>query len=193
MAARMALFALGAAGSGPQGAAMSTGTALASHPGLAAIRQQLVARWRAFAPRERRALAIAGLLVALFAVWSVLVQPAWRTLREAPAQLDSLDGELQHMQRLAAEAAELRGTTPVSTNTATLALQSATARLGNSAKIVIQGDRATLTVSGTSPEALTAWLAEARSAARARPLEAQLARTGSAFSGTVAVTFGGAP
>lgn len=163
------------------------------NPGLATLRQQLVARWRAFAPRERRALAAAAALLALFAVWSLLVQPAWRTLSEAPTQLDLLDAELQRMQRLAAEAGELRAATPVSAGAAALALQSATTRLGSSAKIVIQGDRATLTLTGSTPEALAAWLLEARSAARARPQEAQLARSGSAFTGTITVAIGSAP
>ena len=166
---------------------------MGGNPGLATLRQQAVARWRAFAPRERRALAAAGALLVLYVVWSLLVQPAWRTLSEAPAQLDHLDVELQRMQRLAAEAGELRAATPVSTSAAALALQSATARLGGSAKIVVQGDRATLTLTGSTPEALAAWLLEARSAARARPQEAQLARSGSAFSGTITVAIGGTP
>jgi general secretion pathway protein M len=152
----------------------------------------LQARWRAFAPRERRALSVAGVLVAFFAVWSVLLQPAWRTIREAPAQLDQLDVELQRMQRLAGEAAELRGATPVSPSAAAQALMAATTRLGSSAKILVQGDRATLTLTGTAPEALAAWLAEVRSAARARPQEAQLARVGSAFTGSITVAIGGA-
>lgn len=170
---------------------MSTDTM--RNPGLATLRQQLATRWRAFAPRERRALVAAGVLLAVFALWSLLVQPAWRTLSEAPAQLDQLDVELQRMQRLAAEAGELRSATPVSAAAAALALQSATTRLGSSAKIVMQGDRATLTLTGSTPEALTAWLLEARSAARARPQEAQLARSGATFTGTITVTIGGTP
>ena len=169
---------------------MNTDT-LTTSPGLVAVRQQLQARWRGFAPRERRLLLAAGIVVALFALWSVLVQPAWRTIRESPAQLDRLDAELQRMQRLAGEAAEQRGATPVSPTAAAQALMSATTRLGSSARILIQGDRATLTLTGTAPEALVAWLAEARSAARARPQEAQLARAGSGYSGTVTVTIGG--
>ena len=160
---------------------------------LTTLRQQAIQRWRSFAPRERRALSIALLLMAVFAIWSLFVQPAWSTLREAPAQLDRLQSELQRMQRLAAEARELRSVVPVSAVAAGSALQSATSRLGATAKLTLQGERATLSFTGVSPEGLRAWLIEARSTARARPVEAQLARAPTGFSGSVIVAIGGAP
>ncbi|HEX6363118.1 MAG TPA: type II secretion system protein M, partial [Albitalea sp.] len=58
------------------------------------------------------------------------------------------------------------------------------------ATIAFQGDRATLTLSGVSGEALREWLGEARSAARARPVDVQLTRTGSGYAGLVVVTLG---
>lgn len=161
--------------------------------GVATLRHQATQRWRAFAPRERSALLAALTAVVVFAVWSLFVAPAWRTLREAPAQLDRLDADLQRMQRFAAEARELRSAAPVSSAAAGMALQSATSRLGSSAKISIQGERATLTLIDAPPEALRAWLIEARSAARARPLEAQLKRAGSGYGGSVIVSLGSAP
>jgi Asp-tRNA(Asn)/Glu-tRNA(Gln) amidotransferase A subunit family amidase len=54
-------------------------------------------------------------------------------------------------------------------------------------------DRATLSLSNVSPEALKDWLSEARSAARARPMEAQLNRSNGGYSGTILLVFGGAP
>jgi len=58
---------------------------------------------------------------------------------------------------------------------------------------VIQGERATLTLNtGVNPEALRAWLNEARSGARARPVEAQLQRGPLGYTGTIGVALGGA-
>ena len=76
---------------------------------LLKLSQPLLTWWRALAPRERRAASIALWVLALFAAFSLFVQPAWRTLRAAPLQLDQLESELQRMQGLAAEAQMLRG------------------------------------------------------------------------------------
>jgi general secretion pathway protein M len=161
-------------------------------PAIAKARLELRSRWASMAPRERHAITAALVLIGLFLVWSVAVQPAWRTLREAPAQLDQLDAQLQQMTRLASESRELRGATPVSGTQAMAALQSATERLGAQGRLAIQGDRVTLTLIDTSPEALKAWLGEARSAARARPVEAQLSRASTGYSGTIVLSLGGA-
>jgi general secretion pathway protein M len=157
------------------------------------LRTQAQGLWKGLAPRERRGLSIAVAVLAVFAVWSLFVQPAWRTLQTAPAQLDRLESEFQRMQRLAAEAQELRGAAPVLPDQAAAALQAATARLGDGAKLSLIGDRATVTLTGTAPDALRAWLGEVRSAARARPVEAQLSQSGSGYSGTLTVTLEAAP
>ena len=127
----------------------------------------------------------------LFLGWSVLVQPAWRVVRAAPAQLDQLDRQLQQMQAAGAEVQALRAVPPVSPAQAAVALKAATDRLGDKAKLSLQGDRATLTLIGVGPEALRAWLNEARSGARARPIEAQLQRAAQGYSGTIIVSLGG--
>ncbi len=160
---------------------------------LVKLRQPALTWWRALAPRERRGASAALWLLALFVAFSLLVQPAWRTLRAAPLQLDQLEAELQRMQGLAAEAQTLRGTAPVSAVQAAAALQSATARLGSSAKLSLQGERATLTLTSTPPEALRAWLIEARSAARARPIEVQLAQAPTGYSGSLILSLEAAP
>ena len=162
-------------------------------PALLTLRQQAIQLWRGMAVRERRGLALAMLALLLFGMWTTLVQPAWRTLREAPVQLDQLDSQLQQMQRVAAESRGLRGAAPVTMAQVSLALKSATDRLGDKAKLAQQGDRATLTLSGVSPDALRSWLNEARSAARARPVEAQLVRAASGYSGTLVVNLVSAP
>ncbi|UUX96517.1 type II secretion system protein M [Aquabacterium sp. J223] len=136
-------------------------------PALAARQAQWQARWRLLAPRERRLLTIATTVIGLLLLWSLFVQPAWRTAQAAPLELARLDTELLQMQRLAAEARELRNTPPLPPGQAVGALQAATARLGEKGRLQVQGDRAVLSVNGAGPGPLRDWLAEARSA-RAR-------------------------
>ncbi len=149
--------------------------------------------WRTLPARDRSLAVLAGAVLVLFLVWLLVLQPALATLRLAPVEMDRLELQLQTMQRLAAEAAELRATPPVNPEQAQAALKAATERLGDKAKISLQGDRAVLTLNGAGTEALRGWLAEARSGARARPLEANLMRSGSGYSGTLVVAVGGAP
>ena len=52
---------------------------------------------------------------------------------------------------------------------------------------MLQGERATLTINGISGNALTGWLGEVRSAARARPVEATLSRGQNGYSGSIAL------
>jgi general secretion pathway protein M len=162
-------------------------------PALVAVRQQLTSRWRALARRERRYLSWGMAVVVCVLTWMLAVQPAWRMVRDAPARLDQLDAQLQTMQRLAAESTGLRAAPPVAPSQAAIALKSASDRLGDKARLVLQGDRATLTLTGVSSEALSAWLRDVRSTARARPLEAQLVRNPQGFSGSVVLGFGSAP
>ena len=147
--------------------------------------------WASLNARERQLVTVAGLAVSLYVVFALAVQPAWRTLRAAPAQLDALDGQLQGMQRLAGEAKELRGLPPVNPAQAMTALKAASGRLGDKAKLSVQGERAVLTLTGVGTEQLRGWLAEARSGARARPVEATLTRGPVGYSGSIVVAIGG--
>jgi len=154
------------------------------------------ARWRALAPRERRGLRIAAWVVGMFLLWALAIAPAWRTVRAAPAQLDQLDAQLQGMRRQANEARELRAIAPLSGSQAAAALRTASEALGSAGRLQIVGDRATLTLTGVNGTQLRDWLAEARSAARARPTEANLTRGPQGYSGSVLVVLpgaGGAP
>ena len=159
-----------------------------THPRLAPI----TAWWASLNARERQLVTVAGLAVGLYVVFALAVQPAWRTLRAAPAQLDALDGQLQGMQRLAGEAKELRGLPPVNPAQAMTALKAASDRLGDKARLSVQGERAVLTLTAVGTEQLRGWLAEARSGARARPVEATLTRGPVGYSGSIVVTIGGA-
>ncbi len=172
---------------------MSTDALQASGDAAPNLGQQARAFWRSRAPRERQALGVGLIAVAAVLAWIVLVQPAWRTVRDAPVQLDRLDREIQQIQSTAEEVRALRAIAPVSLTQATAALKAATDRLGDRARLTLQGERATATFTGVAAEDLASWLNEARSAARARPTEASLARVAQGYSGTVSVTLGGVP
>jgi general secretion pathway protein M len=159
---------------------------------LQPLREQARAAWKARAPRERVALGVMATVVALFLIWALLLGPALNTLRGAPAQLVELDSQLQQMRTMAAEVRDLRGTTPVAAAQAGLAIKAAAERHGEKVRLSLQSDRALVTLQNASPEQLRALLVEARSSARARPVEAQLTRTPAGFSGTLVFSLGGA-
>jgi len=151
----------------------------------------LKAHWQALGERERIMLKLAGAALGLLLLWLIAIQPALRVLRQSPAQLEAVDLQLQEMQALAQEAAELRGIAPVPAAQAAQALQAASEHLGKDARLTITGDRAVLNVNGISSEALQAWLGEVRSAARARPVEAQLQRGPKGYAGSITLSIAG--
>lgn len=149
------------------------------------------AQWQQMAPRERLAAQVGIGALAVLLVWLILLAPALRTLQQAPAKRAQLEAQLQDMQAMALEARELRALAPVPSAQARAALQAASDHLGANARLVITGERATLSLNGISPEALQAWLVEVRSAARARPVEAQLQRGPKGFSGSIVLALSG--
>lgn len=157
------------------------------------LKAQLRERYRTLAPRERLLVALAAGVLLFYAVWSAAVQPALRTVREAPARLEALEAQLQDIQRLAGESRALRNATPVSAAQSGAALRAATERLGGAGRIALLSDRATLTLTQVHGDALQSWLNEARTAARARVVDAQLTRNAQGYSGSIVVSFGAAP
>lgn len=149
--------------------------------------------WQGLAVRERRLLTWGGAVLAVALLWWLAVQPAWRTLAQAPAEHERLDTQLQQMQREAAESLQMRALPPLPPEEAATALRAATDRLGSKARLVLQGERATITFTGVGINALRDWFSEARAGARARPVEANLARGPQGFNGTVILALGGNP
>ena len=138
----------------------------------------LQAAWQRLAPREQALVRAAVALVGLALLWWLLLAPALHTLRSAPAQHARLDAELQHMQALQVEAQQLQSAPRTARGDAVGTLRTALAqRLGNAAQLNVAGDRATVTLKGAPADALGQWLAQARSNARAVPVEARLARS----------------
>lgn len=137
------------------------------------------AQWESMAPRERRLVSIAAWVVGLALLWWVALGPAIQTLRKAPAQHAALDAQLATLQTLAATAAQLRGQNSAPTpsrGAAQSSLTQATAQLGTTAQISVQGDKAILTLQSTPPDALALWLNQVRVNARVVPVSAQLER-----------------
>jgi len=157
-------------------------------------RRTLAAAWAARNARERQMLLLAGAVLGLYLLWALALAPALRTVRAAPARLDLLDGQLQAMQRLATEVAELRATPALPPEQSQAVLSAAAARLGDKAKLSLQGPRAVLTVQGMPADELTGWIAEVRAGARARVIESQLNRTPQGlYAGNVVLAVGGTP
>jgi len=145
----------------------------------------LRARWSSLAPRERQALALAAGTVGLALLWWVLLAPALQTLRAAPAQHALLDQQLQRMQRLEAEAQRLQAELPPPSTESPNALpaarpdlqrslQESVSTLGTGARLVLQGERAQLTLKNVPAPALAAWLGQARQNLRVGAVEMRL-------------------
>lgn len=159
---------------------------------IALARRRAGEAWRARSPRDRLLLGVMAAVVGAFVLWTLAIAPAWRTLAAAPAQLDQLDAQLLQMRTLAAEVRELRNAAPIAPAQAGVAMKAAAERHGDKLRLTLQGERALVTLQGASPEQLRALLVEARSAARARPVEAQLTRGPAGFSGTLVFALGSA-
>jgi general secretion pathway protein M len=153
-------------------------------------REQMRARYAKLDARERQMVLVIGGALAFLVVWLLLVRPAWTTLDNAPALRAQADAELLQMQAIANEAKQLRALPPVPQSVAEQVLKSATDDLGGKAKLSLQGERATLSVTGINGEDLRTWLLKARGGARARPIEASLMRSGEGYNGTLVVAIG---
>lgn len=158
---------------------------------MAELLQRASTGWRSLSSRDRRLATLAGVAVAAFVLWGLALQPALSTLREAPPALERLEAESQQMQLLAAESRTLRSAPPVTPAQAATALKAAAARLDDRAKLVVQGERATVTLKGIDGASLRSFLTEARAGARARPVEAQLVRGPKGYDGTLIFAIGG--
>ncbi|MBW0169082.1 MAG: type II secretion system protein M [Hydrogenophaga sp.] len=140
--------------------------------------------------RERTAVTVAIWVVGLGLVWWFAVAPAIDTLRAAPARHARLDAQLGQMQRLAATAESLRGQNtaqPPGRDEVLRALDTATSGLAGTGQLSVLGERATLTLRNTPPEALAQWLAQVRINARMLPVDSQINREPGSpgWSGTI--------
>lgn len=139
--------------------------------------QSLQARWTQLATREKSLLALAAGLVLATLLWQLSLAPALATLRTADTQARALNAQLQQMQAMQAEARALQQQPTLGFDEALRALTLATEQtLGATARLNTAGDRTSVTLQGTSADALAQWLAQARLNARSVPAEARLVR-----------------
>ncbi|MDZ4188479.1 MAG: type II secretion system protein GspM, partial [Hydrogenophaga sp.] len=155
---------------------------MAKTPNIAPIARwiaPLQATFARLAPREQRAVTLAAWVVGLGLLWWLAVAPALQTLRQAPERHARLDAQLSQMRSMASSAESLRAQNaakPLGRDDALRALEQATTDLAGTAQLSVLGDRATLTLKNTPPDALAQWLSQVRVNARLMPLEAQLSR-----------------
>lgn len=137
-------------------------------------RQAAAAAWQQRAPRERRLLTLGAAVLLVAAVWSLLLAPAWRVWREAPARQASLQAQTRQMLQLQAEARQLQAPSRIERSQALKLLNDSASLLGPKAQLSPQGDELRVTLQATPARGLAEWLAQAREKAQARPRLAQL-------------------
>jgi general secretion pathway protein M len=163
------------------------------NPRLQQTTAALRSRWARLTARERRIATIVLVMIGALLLWLLALGPAWQATRTLPAELQRLDGQWQQMQRLAAESRALRGAPAVAAGQSVATLRTSTQGLGDGAKLLLVGDRATLTLTDTPGDELRDWLQQAREGAHARPVEVKLTRNPQGnFAGTVVVVLPGA-
>ena len=144
--------------------------------------------------RERRLLALAGVLLLAAALWLLSIAPALSVLRAAPAQLELLDTQWHAMQRAAAEAKRMQERQPMARDEALRALEASVRQcLGTSAELRVVGERVTVTFKGAAPESLAQWLELARVSARMVPAQARLSRGATGWDGSIVLNLQPAP
>jgi general secretion pathway protein M len=149
--------------------------------------EALHARWTALAPREKLMVGAAAAVVLIAIVWMIAIGPALSTLRSADEQRRALDTQLQRMVALQAQAQSMQAQPRQNRDEALRQLELSTRqRLGTTGRMVISGDRVTVTLTATPADALAQWLTQARVNAHALPGEAHLTRdSGGAWEGSL--------
>lgn len=137
----------------------------------------LLSRWASLTGREKALAAATGVIVAVVLVWLIAVGPALGIVRSAGLQHQTLDAQLQQMRALQEQAQALQAQPKQSHDEAVRKLElSVRQRLATTARVAVTGDRVSVTLAGTPPDALAQWITQARVDARALPSEARLSR-----------------
>jgi general secretion pathway protein M len=133
--------------------------------------------WQGLSQRERAIIALAVLVIGVAVLWSLLLAPAFNSLRDAAQERVKLNAQAQHMHDLARQAAALKALPQIRSADAQHTLRTATEqRLGKAARLTTQGSRATINLSRVNATQFAAWLADVRANARATVLEMRLTR-----------------
>ncbi len=135
--------------------------------------------------REQRLLVGLALLVCAALLWAIGIAPALQTYRASGGAHAKLDAELAQMQAMALESQRLKAMPILSAAQAQTWLDTSIKKLGK-ATLAVQGSRVQINFTGASPEALAAWLSQARSAAQLVPLQANWRRMTAGVAGAAA-------
>lgn len=139
--------------------------------------------WAQSSAREKTLLRAGAALVTVALLWWVTISPALRTLREAQTQGPALQAQMQTMLQLQARAAALQAQPKLAATDSKALLDAALPTLGTAARMTISGERATITLDGSSADALAQWLTQVRLNAHARPIEMHLTQSQGRWSG----------
>ena len=159
-------------------ARMSSPAAAAAPAGSPPQRSPLRAHWQRLAAREQTLVLLAAAVIGLALLWWLLLAPALHTLKTSAARHAAVDAQLRQMQQWQAEAQQLQDAPRTPALDAPAQLQRSVQQLpGGSARVVIAGDQATVTLQAVPAEALAQWLAQLRTSAHAVPQQAHLKRS----------------
>ncbi len=130
-------------------------------------------------PREQWLLVGLTWLASIAVVWWIAIAPALQTYSASGAAHAKLDGELAQMQAMAVSAKQLKASPKVSAMQAQMWLDASIKKLGK-VSMSTQGNRVQINFAGATPEALAAWLAEARTSAQLLAVQANWKRAANA-------------
>lgn len=142
---------------------------------------KLLVRWAALAPRERRMVLGAGIVVVIAIVWLGLFEPAWNGRQALQRELPVLRAQAAQMAGLAAVAqqaqAQASAVPPPETIRADIESSLKAAGFGASiGQFEANDERVSLKLQSVSNAAWLAWLDEASRTTRVRVVDASMAR-----------------
>jgi len=142
-------------------------------------------RWQQLSAREQRGLSVLAVLLTCLFIWFVGIAPAWQNIANAQIEQQRIADQFNEMQSLKAQVQELRQQTPLSLDDSWRVLQSLSGSEKGRFAINRQSDKALVQVKNAPPQAISAWLTNARTQAQATPEEAHLTQDEGNWSGTL--------
>ncbi|UCE32575.1 MAG: type II secretion system protein M [Burkholderiales bacterium] len=144
----------------------------------------LGARWQALAPRERRMVSAAAIVLALGVGYALLFEPAWQGRQFLQRELPQLRSELASMDAMAGEARGLSSqvSAAIRPDQMRQAVEGSLARAGLSSALVQMGsvgEALELRLGDAPFAAILEWLAAAQRELRVRPVRVEVARQAS--------------
>jgi len=153
---------------------MSTSASMLA--GLRTVRTALQSRWEQLAPRERFGLGALGLLLGVWLLWAVALQPSLQTLRDSSANRAQLAQQMQHIRALQAQAQSLQQHGTLTRQEALQRLRQLTQTADTGFQLNQNNNQVTIQVTAVPAAALANWLTQARLQAQALPIEVHLSR-----------------